>query len=261
MMTTAAALDADFEMIVAAMRDEFLTEARDKLEEIDDRLDAIDDRTGIYANHVLEVQRLVHSLKGQAGSFGFSSVSRIAHAFEDYIEIAGTQSRLPVPECRVFVSVMANILNSGREPDDEEAVMLIDSLPMPLHPGAAAGRKLRGKAIVLMPAGLQRKIMAQELVNFGFRVLIADDEIEVIDLALSGLPDLVVTSMRLGRMSGLDVARALTAIERTAHIKVAIMTADMPAASTDLPDSVGIIRKGPTMARDFIGWMRTNGFA
>lgn len=251
------ALEADFEMILASLRQDFIVEAKDKLDMVDSALDAIENEHGSYENNLLEIQRLVHSIKGGAGSFGFQSISRIAHAFEDFMEVLRAAGRLPVRDSRQFVAVMYRIFESGQEPDDEETVMLLDSLPAPRHPGTSGAKKLRGKAIVLMPLGLQRKIMAQELAGLGFRVSIADDPVEVIDVALSALPDIVVTTMQLSRMSGLDVARALSVIERTAHIKVAVLTADdVEHHAKDLPDSVRIVHKGPTMAKEFLGWLR-----
>lgn len=252
------AVAANYEMIVAALRDDFITDARDKIDQIDDVLDAIEAGEGRYENHLLDIQRLVHSIKGMAGSFGFMSISRIAHAMEDYVEIVSSQSAVPIKECRNFIAAIDQVLTARSEPTEEEAVMLLDGLPVPHHRNANIPDKMLGKAVVLMPKGLQRKIMAQELVNLGFRVIIADDPLELMDVCLSGLPDIVVTSMMLDRLSGTELAKALGVIDRTKHIRVAVFTSDdtLDGSSDELPASTGIIRKGPTMSRDFLGWLK-----
>lgn len=204
------------------------------------------------------MQRLVHSTKGSAGSFGFMSISRIAHALEDYVEIMSAQGKLPVRECRNFLSAMEQVLSAREEPSEEEAVMLLDGLPVPHYMNAKLPEKMVGKAVLLMPKGLQRKIMAQELVSLGFRVIIADQALELLDVSLSGMPDVVVTTMMLDRMTGADLARVLASIDRTRHIHVAVLTADETESTwPEMPPNSVLIRKGPMMARDFIIWLRS----
>ena len=250
------AVEADFETIVAAMRDDFIADARDKIDQVDDILDALEAGTGRYEHQLLEIQRLIHSIKGTAGSFGFMSISRIAHALEDFVEIVNEQGKLPVLECRNFLFAMEQILSTRAEPSEKDTVRLLDCLPVPRNQNAALPDKMVGKAALLMPKGLQRKIMAQEMASLGFRVIIADQALELLDVSLSDLPDVVVTTMMPERMSGADLARVFGAIERTRHIRVAILTSGEPDDQIgELPPQTAVIRKGPTMAPEFIAWL------
>lgn len=255
------AIDPDLDMIIASMRDDFIADAMDKLEEIDTALDAIDDDVGKYENHLLDVKRITHSIKGLGGSFGFTSISRIAHALEDFLEASGSHGRIPVPETRAHTETMRRVLVRGNEPPEEETAMLLDTLPAPVQPGAPAVKKFKGKAVLLLPNGVQRKIIARELNAFGLRTTVFDDPLHGMDFALSGATDLLITTMQMKRMTGLELARALSAFDRTRHVKVAVLTADSDQIGTvDLPNNTNLIAKGPSFGKDMMQYLTDAGF-
>ncbi len=255
------AINPDLDMIIASMRDDFVVDGLDKLDEIDTALDQIDDGHGKYDNHLLEVKRIAHSIKGLGGSFGFISVSRIAHALEDFLEVSGSDGRIPIPETRVHIETMRRVLNSGTEPPEEETAMLLDTLPAPTQPGAAAVKRFKGKAVLLLPSGVQRKIIARELNSFGLRTTVFDDPLHGIDFALSGATDLLITTMQMKRMTGLELAQAMAVFERTRHVKVAVLTADTDHLDgITVPANAHVIAKGPSFGRDMMQYLTDAGF-
>lgn len=255
------ATDPDLDMIIASMRDDFIVDAMDKLEEIESALDAIDDETGKYENHLLDVKRITHSIKGLGGSFGFTSISRIAHALEDFLEASGSHGRIPIPETRVHTETMRRVLIGGSEPPEEETSMLLDTLPAPVQPGAGAAKRIRGKAVLLLPKGVQRKIIARELNAFGLRTTVFEDPLQGIDFALSGATDLLITTMQMKRVTGLELAHALSIFERTRHVKVAVLTADGDQiGNVELPHNANLIAKGPSFGKDMMRFLTDAGF-
>lgn len=64
----------------------------------------------------------------------------------------------------------------------------------------------------------------------GFDVLHAHDGAEGLSVALSALPDVIVTDLRMPRMSGGALLDALGADPRTVAIPVVILTADVVGA-------------------------------
>lgn len=258
---TQAALDPNLDMIIANLRDSFIDDAGDKMDEIEAVIDAIDDKQGRYEHQILEVQRIAHSLKGSAGSFGFMSITRISHAFEDFIDVTTSHMRLPIPETRKYIEAIRLILQQRKEPSDEETAMMLDELPAPIHPGAAPISNFRGKAMLLMPSGVQRKIISRELGIFGLRTTVFDGTMDALDFILTGAVDIAFVSMQLNRITGIEFARIMQSIERTSDIRVAILSASTDqTGELDIPDNAVIIPKGPTFSRDLLSFISDAGF-
>ena len=68
------------------------------------------------------------------------------------------------------------------------------------------------------------------LEDAAYRVAVSQDGSEVIELARSDPPDLIVLDMRLGGVSGLDVLESLRANKTTAEIPVIVATAAVTEA-------------------------------
>lgn len=251
-----SAIDPDLQMIIDAMRGEFIAETGDKIDEIDTALDAIDSKTGRYENHVLEIKRIAHSIKGNAGSFGFPAITRIAHDLEEYIDVTSSHSRLTGSACRMFLQAMQSILTSGVDPDDQECAMILDSLPVPVQPGVGAATRFKGKALLLMPAGVQRKIIARELAAFGIRTTVFDDSLAALDFALSGGIDIAFVSQHMNRINGFEFAAMLAVLDRTQGVKVAVLSAGNASPPAHLPlGNTVVVPKGPAFARDILAFI------
>ena len=69
--------DPDLEMILADMRQDFIEGARDKLEAVEDEIEGLRFASDGAENHLLEIKRIVHSIKGSGGSFGFPTISKV----------------------------------------------------------------------------------------------------------------------------------------------------------------------------------------
>lgn len=63
----------------------FLAEAEESMDRMEDRLLALEEDPGA-PGAVAEIFRVVHTLKGNAGIFGFEAVTSLAHALEDTLE-------------------------------------------------------------------------------------------------------------------------------------------------------------------------------
>lgn len=240
------------------MRDEFLADTADKLEDVNEYIQAIADQSGRFEDTMLSIRRITHSIKGNAGSFGLPTVSRIAHTFEDYIDVMRGEGRAEPSGLSFYVDTIAEIIQTGKEPDEDAADAILRSLPAPTP---ASVEPLDGEprsAILAMAPSVQRKIIAKELIQAGIRVIHVDDAIPAIDMALSLRPELMVTGMQYRRMTGLEIAKALGAFERMQNTKVIVLTSD-PAKCTpaDQPANSKIVLKGPKFAKDMkaaLGW-------
>ena len=71
--------DPDLQMILAEMRQDFIDNTRDKLEVVEEEIEAIRTGTGNTEQNILEIKRIIHSINGAGGSFGFPTFSMVAH--------------------------------------------------------------------------------------------------------------------------------------------------------------------------------------
>ena len=252
-----ASSDPDLQMILADIRQEFIDNTRDKLEDVEDAIEALRAGADHPDNHILEIKRIIHSIKGAGGSFGFPTISKVAHGLEDYLETSGDVSTVTAEDLMVFVNTVTDILISGVEPDEQLAHMMLRSLPTGRRQSGVRALD-KGSAIMLMPRGVQRKIISQELAQLGYKVSILDNGLEAIDMALTLKPDYLITTQALDRMTGMELAWALQMFQATRHVKVAVVTAD--DISQDmveaLPPQTTLIKKGPRFSLELMAFIR-----
>jgi len=91
-----------------------------------------------------------------------------------------------------------------------------------------------GRRYVIVAADDDEDILA--LVAFrlgraGHEVVTARDGEEALDLVLSRFPDLVILDVRMPKMTGIDVVRALRQVEATKAVPVILLTASVQEES------------------------------
>ena len=249
--------DPDLQMILADMRQDFIDNTRDMLGDIDEEIEALQSGLDNSEQHILEIKRIIHSIKGAGSAFGFPTVSKVAHGLEDYLETSGDVSTVMADDLRVFISTMSAILIAGEEPDAELAHMMLRSLPTGRRQSGIRALD-KGSALMLMPRGVQRKIIGQELAQLGYKVSILENAVEAIDMALTLKPDYVITTYALKRMTGIELAWSLQMFQATRNVKVAVVTADeiTDEMLESLPPQTSMIKKGPRFSLELMAFIR-----
>ncbi len=249
--------DPDLEMILADMRQEFIESSEDRLDEVEEAISRLLSNKGKPEYEMLEIKRHVHSIKGMGGSFGFSSVTLWAHALEDYMETVKDIGVDQLWDVQLFVDRVRDILEHGADVDSRTVADAIKHLPLRGVTLERSGLKEGLSVLLLMPKGIQRKIVGRELTTFGFKVIIAETTMEAIDLGLTHRPDVIISSMLLDRMNGLELAGVFSAIAATAHHKCLVITAsdESDIVGKDLPDNVQVVHKGVNFSRDLITFL------
>lgn len=69
-----------------------------------------------------------------------------------------------------------------------------------------------------------RQLLQELLTNEGYQVWTANDGREALPIALRELPDLILTDIRMPKLDGLTLCKALRVNKDTAHIPVLILT-------------------------------------
>jgi len=254
--------DPDMDMILADMRQEFIESSEDRLDEVEEVTAQLLNKNNKVEYGLLEIKRHIHSLKGLGGCFGFPAVSIWAHALEDYLEAMNYIGAEQVWDIQLFLDSIRDVLEAGRNPSDEEIAAALKSMPLKGIEQERSRLRAGLCVLLLMPRGIQRKIINRELTTFGFKVIIVESSMQAIDLAITLRPDVVISSMILDRMTGIELARILGAIDGTAHNKFLLLTAsDEPATMTgSIPDNVRIAKKGRGFSRDLIKFLNDNDF-
>ncbi|RED53819.1 Hpt domain-containing protein [Aestuariispira insulae] len=245
----------DLERIREELKGEFLQDCREKLYSLDEILCRFDSGDGETSQLVSDFKLLVHSLKGSAGSFGFASVSHIAHALEDYIAPLGTDSPIPSTEAGHYLKVLSEIIESGRDLGEEKAVALIRKLPTHAADTDEDGPE-RSVALLHIPEKVWSKIMSEELSRLGLRISNASTPIEAIDCGLTLKPALFVTSMQLHRMTGIELAEIFKTLAMIGDTRILIL-ASRPQKELDAlsrPDNTSFLEKGPDYRTGLENW-------
>lgn len=246
----------DIAALMEQFRIEFLDGGRDRLAILHGILDSLAEGRAGPAEHA-EFRRQIHTLKGQAGSFGFPSISHIAHKLEDFLESADGLNSRDLPELMRFVGAIEGVVESGIELSPARIEALLRSLPAFRTAETAQAATSLG-VMVVMPRGTWREVASHELAVRGARLQFAENGLTALSLALTVPPDLIVTTMELGDMSGLELAHVFAAIARLARTRFVILTSrdftNREAADRDgefggtLPGTVRVIHKSGDFA-------------
>jgi DNA-binding response OmpR family regulator len=105
---------------------------------------------------------------------------------------------------------------------------------------------------LVTPSKVVARKVSMELAACGFRPIRVQDPIESISLAVRMPPDMLIASMVMDGLSGLDLIRGLQAISVTSKVPMALLTSlDLDSiALREIPQGVGLIRLGPDFSED-----------
>jgi HPt (histidine-containing phosphotransfer) domain-containing protein/CheY-like chemotaxis protein len=233
--------------ILDGMRGEFLADCKDKLDSVQEIVEQISDPGTDYDAALMEIKRQIHSIKGTGGTFGFPSITHIAHAFEDHIETTGNQNKIGPDVINQFLDPICQILDGGVNPNENDTRAILDTLPNQQTADSGIVIESAKNAVLAMPKDLWRKIAAQELVSIGYNVALADTVMSAIDRGLILKPELIVIGMQLDRTTGLELAGAFGQFDNTRNAKIVILSSSSktdPGKISHLKNTA-VIFKGP----------------
>jgi HPt (histidine-containing phosphotransfer) domain-containing protein len=250
-MTKTSAVDA----ILKQLTGEFLESCGDSLCIVDDAITRLMD-AGDWDEDFPEILRRVHSIKGGGGTFGFSAITMIAHALEDYIETAGKVGTDHLPAIQAYADAIRDIADSGENPSDSGTTEILRALP---HSGTVTVNAIATEQtlrvigfLLILPKGLQRRIIAAELASCGFRVSLAENAVQAIEIALANPPHIIAASMINEDMSGIELAHVFKAMGATREARFMLMTSseETDPEALGLPADARVARKGDKFPMD-----------
>lgn len=118
---------------------------------------------------------------------------------------------------------------------------------------------MAGETILIVEdSALNRKLVETVLRPYGYRLLIAVDGEEAIEIATVEQPDLILMDIQLPKVSGYEATQALKAQSETAHIPIVALTAHAMDGERERAEAAGcdgFITK-PINTRVFPGQIR-----
>ena len=236
----------DTDELLNRFKGEFVADTLDRLEQIEQMVEtwrggSLDD-TELLAF----IRREAHSIKGMGGTFGFPIISSIGHRLEDYLANVTEFTDRHGKDTYSFLDVLRDICAMGQDPGETGAAAILRKLPA----------KWSSKTRISVQAGLVevlvgvkskvlRSALEEELLALGYRVVSANSAFDVFKLTVANHPDAVIVTGVMEGLWGVDLIRALAAMDATKDIPVGLLTSFSDDKLDNLPANTVVIHTNP----------------
>lgn len=230
---------------------EALDEARDLVSNLELRVQQV--KNGILdpkeAAKTLATESANLRLKARAVNLvGFGPLT---HRLDEYLsEIEAVEDR-HANDLIAFADRIGSLLD-GETVDAEDVSAVLRALPQQRSFNVEDVEITDKEVTVVIPQRSAAKVVGRELAACGYNVSSVTNPIEALELILETKPDLVITAQVMPRLSGVDLACALSAMPATRNLPIALLTSldpDHPDLQS-LPMNVGLIRRGAQFGDD-----------
>jgi CheY-like chemotaxis protein len=241
---TEAQLEAQYEM-------EALDEARDVVASLEVRMQQIRNGTLNPEDAASQLTQDASNLRLKVKAVNLSGLTPLSHRLDEYLGQAKQITKENLPDLQRFSDRISSILE-GEEIPVEEIATMVRSLPHKSTFDVADVTVTDTEVTLVLPQKTAARVVERELAACGYRVSTVLDPIEAFEIVLATKPDLVVTTAVMPRLSGIDLACALSAMPSTREIPVAVLTSLEPNHPDlqALPMNVGLIRRGERFGAD-----------
>lgn len=246
----------DLEAALSRLKQDFIEGSLEKLDGIDDIIDNIYNDRGERGDQFFQMQRDVHSIKGSAGTHGMHLLTLVAHRLEDYIEACPRLNKEQWRGVQLYIDEMRHLVDLGKDPSEQERDDILHRLPHAQQEVVefSTQKKKKVTVLIVMPPGVQRKLIGKELASCGFDLSFTDRPVEAIRLVMDLKPDAVLSNQEFRNMTGSELANVLSSIKLTSQVPFALLTSsDIEADS--LPKSAHIVKKGETFVSDMTEYL------
>ena len=121
-------------------------------------------------------------------------MTTIAHRLEDYVESTRRLSSRKWLEVQNFTDAIRDIIESREEPNADRTKQVLNSLPTSAVPTLETKQGKRVTVLLVMPLGVQRKLVGMELASIGFDVSFIDSPMQAIQVAFAVKPHAILSS-------------------------------------------------------------------
>ncbi len=228
------------------MRANFVETAVHRLDSLDEIITSLWDDRARGPDLVGEFLGSVHSLKGTGGTFGYPHFSMVCHHLESYMVGLTEPDDAQLDDIQAFIDRLRDCLDIWPAPPDEEVQGIVRSLPGRETAPADEGRdddEPDPEVILVSQAASIRQLAEFYFKDFGCNVVTVTDAFEGFRRAIEEKPDLVVASVVMEGLSGVDLIDALKATRAMGGGRFALLssTADVGDMAGGIPDGAAVI--------------------
>jgi len=241
--------DFPFENVFANLRTEFQIDAQDCLGRLEAQLDGVRKKAVAASAAMADLCREVHTMKGSGGSFGFPTVTVIAHRLENYISGVPGLDGTAIDDILIYLDRMRDVLERGDDGDDRTAE-IVRSLPVRSADGMPDIDGADLEVLLVPSTPINGRAVEGEFRLHGCRVTTLDKPIAAFEMAIRTRPDIVIASAVSKDVSGVDLAVAFRAMKATRSIVFALLTS-FPRSHPELrgvPEDILLIRHDRDLA-------------
>lgn len=231
--------------------EEVLDDARDIVNNLEVRLQQVRGNTLDPVDAALHLKQDAAILRLKTKAVNIPGLSPLSHRLEEYLASTNSITVEQVDDLQRFSDRISALLD-GDLMATEDIAEIVRSMPHKSTFDVGDIELTDTEVTVVLPQKSAAHAVGRELAACGYRVTTVLDPLEAFEIVLETKPDLVVTTMIMPRMSGVDLACALTAMPTTKHIPVALLTSLAPNHPDlrALPMNAGLIRRGETFGAD-----------
>ena len=199
------------------------------------------------------LKREASNMRSQAQALGLPLIKLVTHRLEEYVAELKAVSASGLDEIQVFIDRIEKLAD-GEQVGDTEIPTVVRALPAKRTADVDFGNleQKNIEVLLVVPEKAMSRIVERELAACGYRTSVVRNPFEALEMVVHTRPDMVVSSMELGLLTGVDLGSALAAMPVTQGIPFAVLTSyswGHPKLA-GLPPRAALIRKGPQFGDD-----------
>lgn len=229
-------IDDSVSDILEHLREDFLDEMPSRVRKIEEEV-----MSSEKAESHDELFRMVHSLKGTAGSYNFHVITKIAHSMEDAMLALRQQKEFGTPTTVELLLKFVDVLRDTTDSlmSSESELLDVDKRLEFLY-GQVFKESI--KLLVVEPSKLYASMIEYSLQEMSINITFTTDGLPALDNLLLNKYDLLITSLECPRLNGDALIAALRLLHNfNKKIKVILVTSHSQDKISNIDDFDAIL--------------------
>jgi CheY-like chemotaxis protein len=199
------------------------------------------------------LKREASNLRSHAQALNVPLIKLVTHRLDEYVGELKVAEAAQLDEIQVFVDRIEKLAD-GEQVTDSDVPSVMRSLPAKRAADVDFGpiEQKNVEVLMVVPEKAMARIVERELAACGYRTSVVRNPFEALENVVHTRPDMVIASMELGILTGVDLGCALAAMPVTQGIPFAVLTSyswGHPKLA-GLPPRAALIRKGAQFGDD-----------
>ena len=232
------------EPILNELRDSFIETSGEKIGVLDSAISRLKEDYDGNQELMTDFRGQIHSLKGIGGTFGFPIITVICHRMEEYIEQDRAYTPDEFDDLQVYSDELRRMLEIGENPDEEATAEILSMLPTASENTATPSEPSEIEVVFISPTAALRQLAGFFLSDRNCAVTTTDDPFEAYQICVQMRPNLIISSVQMQKLNGIELLRSLRAISFLESSRFILLTSssDVGELSAGLPDEIKCIR-------------------